>query len=99
MDQENSNQHDSMRVLHASRIVKTGTFTSENVEGVTAVCVVPMLVQDQFKVSFYFGGTSLLIIVSVALDTVQQIESHLITRDYEGLSREKGSRIRGRDAA
>jgi preprotein translocase subunit SecY len=53
-----------------------------------------MLVQDQFKVSFYFGGTSLLIIVSVALDTVQQIESHLITRDYEGFSREKGSRLR-----
>ncbi|MGC6419180.1 MAG: preprotein translocase subunit SecY [Bradymonadia bacterium] len=64
---------------------------------VAAVCVVPMLVQDQFKVSFYFGGTSLLIIVSVALDTVQQIESHLITRDYEGLSTERGSRIRGRD--
>ena len=42
---------------------------------VAAVCVVPMLVQDQFKVSFYFGGTSLLIIVSVALDTVQQIEA------------------------
>ena len=68
---------------------------------VAAVCVVPMLVQDQFKVSFYFGGTSLLIIVSVALDTVQQIESHLISRDYEGLSNERGSRIRGRgqDAA
>ncbi|MEE2757695.1 MAG: preprotein translocase subunit SecY [Myxococcota bacterium] len=68
---------------------------------VAAVCVVPMLVQDQFKVSFYFGGTSLLIIVSVALDTVQQIESHLISRDYEGLSNERGSRIRsrGQDAA
>jgi preprotein translocase subunit SecY len=61
---------------------------------VAAVCVVPMLVQDQFKVSFYFGGTSLLIIVSVALDTVQQIEGHLITRNYEGFSNERSSRIR-----
>ena len=66
---------------------------------VAAVCVVPMLVQDQFKVSFYFGGTSLLIIVSVALDTVQQIEGHLITRNYEGFSNERSSRIRdGRTA-
>jgi preprotein translocase subunit SecY len=56
-----------------------------------------MLVQDQFKVSFYFGGTSLLIIVSVALDTVQQIESHLIARDYEGLSQERSGKIRGRE--
>ena len=66
---------------------------------VAAVCVVPMLVQDQFKVSFYFGGTSLLIIVSVALDTVQQIESHLIARDYEGLSQERSGKIRGREPA
>ena len=49
-----------------------------------------MFVMQQFRVSFYFGGTSLLIIVSVALDTVQQIESHLITRDYEGFT-ESGS--------
>jgi len=66
---------------------------------VAAVCVVPMLVQDQFKVSFYFGGTSLLIIVSVALDTVQQIEGHLITRNYEGFSNERNSRIRDGRAA
>ncbi len=67
---------------------------------VAAVCVVPMLVQDQFKVTFYFGGTSLLIIVSVALDTVQQIESHLITRNYEGFSGDGGeSRMRQRPAA
>jgi preprotein translocase subunit SecY len=47
-------------------------------------------------VSFYFGGTSLLIVVSVALDTVQQIESHLITRNYEGFTESKSSRIRDR---
>ena len=53
---------------------------------VAAVCLVPMFVMQYFSVSFYFGGTSLLIIVSVALDTVQQIESHLIARDYEGFT-------------
>lgn len=48
----------------------------------TAVCVMPVLVQGYFPVSFYYGGTGLLIVVSVGLDTVQQIEGHLITRHY-----------------
>jgi preprotein translocase subunit SecY len=64
---------------------------------IALVCLVPMFVMQSFRVSFYFGGTSLLIIVSVALDTVQQIESHLITRDYEGFTEsgsERTSRIR-----
>ena len=47
---------------------------------------------------FRFGGTALLIVVGVALDTVQQIESHLITRNYEGFTGPKGPRIRGRAA-
>jgi len=47
-------------------------------------------------VPFYFGGTGLLIVVGVALDTVNQIESHLITRHYEGFAGAKGPRIRGR---
>ena len=88
--------------------IRPGTKTAEYIDHVltritfggaiyvAAVCVVPMFVQDIFKVSFYFGGTSLLIIVSVALDTVQQIESHLITRNYEGFSEQKGPRIRER---
>ena len=63
---------------------------------VAAVCVVPQLLQDQFHVPFFFGGTSVMIVVGVALDTVQQIESHLITRHYEGLTGPKGPRIRGR---
>jgi len=49
-----------------------------------------------FNVPFYFGGTALLIVVGVALDTLAQIESHLISRHYEGLSGEGGPRIRGR---
>lgn len=55
--------------------------------------------QQKFKVPFYFGGTSLLIVVGVALDTVQQIESHLITRNYEDSSSSRGPRIRGRNVS
>jgi len=60
------------------------------------VCVLPQLLQSKMSVPFYFGGTGLLIVVGVALDTVQQIESHLITRHYEGFTGPKGPRIRGR---
>ncbi len=63
---------------------------------ISAVCILPSLLQSKFKVPFYFGGTGLLIVVGVALDTVQQIESHLITRHYEGFTGPKGPRIRGR---
>jgi preprotein translocase subunit SecY len=63
---------------------------------VSAVCIVPTLLQSQLHVPFYFGGTSLMIVVGVALDTVQQIEAHLITRHYEGFAGPRGARIRGR---
>jgi preprotein translocase subunit SecY len=66
---------------------------------ISAVCILPALLQTKLKVPFYFGGTGLLIVVGVALDTVQQIESHLITRHYEGFTGPKGPRIRGRVAA
>jgi preprotein translocase subunit SecY len=64
----------------------------------SAVCVLPSLLHEQMKVPFYFGGTGLMIVVGVAPDTVQQIESHLITRNYEGFTGPKGPRIRGRGA-
>jgi preprotein translocase subunit SecY len=63
---------------------------------ISAVCVLPSFMQQKFHVPFSFGGTGLLIVVGVALDTVQQIESHLITRNYEGFTGPKGPRIRGR---
>jgi preprotein translocase subunit SecY len=63
---------------------------------VSAICVLPTLLIDSLGVPFYFGGTGLMIVVGVALDTVQQIESHLITRNYEGFTGPKGPRIRGR---
>lgn len=58
------------------------------------VCVIPEVLINRFGVPFYFGGTSLLIAVGVALDTVSQIESHLVTRSYDGFL--KKGRIRGR---
>jgi preprotein translocase subunit SecY len=61
--------------------------------------VLPGIITSQFGVNFYFGGTSLLIVVGVALDTVQQIEGHLITRHYEGFTGPRGPRIRGRRLA
>jgi preprotein translocase subunit SecY len=67
---------------------------------IAAVCILPNIIFATFgQVPFYFGGTSLLIVVGVALDTVQQIESHLISRSYEGFAGSGGARIRGRRMA
>src|SRR5689334_266210 len=63
------------------------------------VCMIPALLRKFFQVPFQFGGTGLLIVVGVALDVVQSIESHLITRNYEGFTGPRGPRIRGRVAA
>jgi len=60
----------------------------------SAICVLPTLLIRQFNVPFYFGGTALLIVVGVALDTMSQIESHMLTRHYEGFL--KKGRLRGR---
>lgn len=61
---------------------------------ISIVCVLPSILISKFKLPFYFGGTALLIAVGVGMDTVAQIESHLITRNYEGFM--KGIRIKGR---
>ena len=61
---------------------------------ISVVCVLPMVLIQQFNVPFYFGGTSLLIVVGVAMDFMSQIESYLISRQYEGLM-QKG-KIKGR---
>jgi preprotein translocase subunit SecY len=57
------------------------------------VCVLPEILISYAGVPFYFGGTSLLIVVSVTMDTVAQIQSHLLAHQYEGLI--KRSRLRG----
>jgi preprotein translocase subunit SecY len=86
--------------------IRPGQKTAEYVErvlsritlsGAIYLCIVallPTILVRQFNVPFYFGGTALLIVVGVALDTVAQIETHLITRNYEGFM--KRGRLRGR---
>lgn len=59
-----------------------------------ALSVLPEVLISKFSLPFYFGGTSLLIVVSVTMDTVTQIQSHLLAHQYEGLI--KKSRLRGR---
>ena len=59
-----------------------------------AVSMLPEILISQYQVPFYFGGTSLLIVVTVTLDTVGQIQSHLIAHQYDGLI--KKSKLRGR---
>lgn len=86
--------------------VRAGKSTAEYIQAVlnrlnvggaiylSAVCVLPGLMTTLMKVPFYFGGTSLLILVGVALDTSQQIQSHLLSQKYEGFL--KGTKIRSR---
>lgn len=60
----------------------------------SAVCIMPTLLIQKLNVPFYFGGTALLIVVGVAIDTIAQIESHMVMRNYEGFM--KAGRIKGR---
>jgi preprotein translocase subunit SecY len=61
---------------------------------ISAICVLPTLLVQQFNVPFFFGGTSLLIVIGVAIDTVAQMQAHLIQRSYDGFLK-KGN-LRGR---
>ncbi|OQX27904.1 MAG: preprotein translocase subunit SecY [Desulfobacteraceae bacterium IS3] len=64
---------------------------------VSVICVLPSVLIAKFNVPFYFGGTALLIVVGVAIDTIAQIESHMMQRHYEGfLKKSGGTRIKGR---
>jgi preprotein translocase subunit SecY len=63
---------------------------------IAAICVLPTMMSTSLKVPFYFGGTSVLILVGVALDTVAQIETFMLSRNYEGFM--KHSRIKGSNA-
>jgi preprotein translocase subunit SecY len=58
-----------------------------------AVCVLPEILVSYAGAPFYFGGTSLLIVVSVTMDTVAQVQSHLLAHQYEGLI--KRAKLRG----
>ena len=58
------------------------------------ICLLPEILISNYGVPFYFGGTSILIVVSVTMDTVTQVQSHLLAHQYEGLIRK--SRVKGR---
>ena len=60
----------------------------------TLVCLLPEIIRGQFAIPFYFGGTSVLIVVSVTMDTIQQVQSHLLAHQYEGLIQK--SQLRGK---
>ena len=81
-------------VAHIERTLNRLTFGG----GVylATICVIPSVTASLMNVPFFFGGTGLLIVVGVALDTVQQIEQHLISRNYEGFAGPRGPKIRGR---
>ena len=57
------------------------------------ICLLPELLISRFSVPFYFGGTSILIVVTVTMDTVAQVQSHLLAHQYEGLI--KKTKLRG----
>ncbi len=78
---------------YLERIVSRITFTGAVY--IAFVCVLPTILITRFGAPFYFGGTALLIVVGVSLDTIQQIESHLILRHYDGLVK-KTARMKGR---
>jgi preprotein translocase subunit SecY len=61
---------------------------------VSIVCVLPTVLIYRFKVPFYFGGTALLIVIGVAIDTMAQIESHMLTRHYEGFMKKGMGRVK-----
>jgi preprotein translocase subunit SecY len=62
---------------------------------ISIICVLPTMLMTKFNVPFYFGGTALLIVVGVAIDTISQIETHMISRNYEGFLGKAGA-IKGR---
>jgi preprotein translocase subunit SecY len=91
--------------------LRPGRQTAEYIDGVVsritvggavyvaAICIVPSLVAQAFRVPFQFGGSSLMIVVGVALETVSQIEAHLTTHSYTGQAGPRARRLTGRAAA
>jgi preprotein translocase subunit SecY len=64
-----------------------------------AICLLPELLRNQFSIPFYFGGTSLLIVVSVTMDTITQVQSHMLAHQYEGLIEKSNLRGKNRSKA
>ncbi|WP_323785950.1 preprotein translocase subunit SecY [Thalassovita sp.] len=91
--------------------IRPGKKTAEYLEYVTnrilvlgaaylaAVCLLPEILRHQLSIPFYFGGTSVLIVVSVTMDTIQQVQSHLLAHQYEGLIEKSQLRGKGKKRA
>jgi preprotein translocase subunit SecY len=91
--------------------IRPGRQTAEYIDGVisrvtvggalylAAICIIPTLVFQALRVPFQFGGTSLIIVVGTALETFNQLEAHLISRSYEGLTGPATTRLSGRRPA
>jgi preprotein translocase subunit SecY len=90
--------------------IKPGAKTADYIDGVvsritlpgsiflTFIALLPVFIADRFNVPFTFGGTSLLIVVGVALDTMAQMQQHLLLRKYDGFMKKGRVRFRGRQA-
>ena len=90
--------------------MKPGAKTAEYIDGVvsritlpgaiflTVIALLPVLIAKWINVPFQFGGTSLLIVVGVALDTMSQMQQHLLLRKYDGFMKKGRVRFRGRQA-
>src|SRR5438874_4812925 len=88
--------------------VKPGAATADYIDDVlsritfpgaiflTIVAMLPIVVSNTFNMPFGFGGTALLIVVGVALDTVTQVQQHLLLRHYDGFMKEGRVKVRGR---
>ena len=86
--------------------IRPGPKTSEHIDEILSkitfygaiylslVCILPDYLIKYINIPFYFGGTSLLIVVAVSLDTMQQLESHMVMRNYDGFM--KKGRLKGR---
>jgi preprotein translocase subunit SecY len=61
---------------------------------ISIICILPTILVQRLNVPFYFGGTALLIVVGVGMDTITQIETHLLTRHYEGFMKRGLGRVR-----
>ena len=61
---------------------------------ISIVCIIPQILISNLNVPFYFGGTALLIVVGVAMDTSNQIESHMLSRHYDGFMKKGFGRVR-----
>jgi preprotein translocase subunit SecY len=77
---------------HIDKVLSRLTFVGSIY--ISVICVLPVVLSTRMNIPFYFGGTALLIVVGVSLDTVGQIDAHMVSRHYEGFV--KGGRIRGR---